>query len=174
MRRLFLCLAIGLLCTTFAVAQSGSSPQSAPPPTATQSGQNPSQPSQPPSDARPARPADQQAAQPDRDRAKSDADAAAASRSQADQNAAQADRDRQAADQNAAAANQNAQRASSPVGGIPWGWIVLGVVVVAVILALIGRGADRTERIDRVETINRSDRDVVVRDRRDDDIRRVG
>jgi hypothetical protein len=48
---------------------------------------------------------------------------------------------------------------------------VLGIVVVAIILGLIGRGTDRSERTDRVETIR--DRDV-VRDRRDDDIRRVG
>ena len=106
----------------------------------------------------------------DRSATKPDSDAA---RSQADQSAAPSDRDRQPADQNAD--NQNAQRASNRGGGVPWGWIVLGIVVVAIILGLIGRGTstDRVERTDRVETMRTTDRDI-VRDRRDDDIRRVG
>jgi cobalamin biosynthesis Mg chelatase CobN len=163
MRKLFLIVAIGLLCTTFAVAQASSSPQSAQQPSAqsSQSAQpSAQQPSQPP--------ADQGAARSDRSTAKPDSDAA---RSQADQSATPSDR--QAADQGAAQPGQQPQRASN--GGVPWGWIVLGIVIVAIILALIGRGTD-TERVDRerVETINRSDRDVVIRDRRDDDIRRVG
>ena len=167
MRKLFLCLAIALLCTTFAVAQASSSSPSAQQTPSAQSSQSSQpaaqQPTQQPS-------SDQGAARSDRGATKPDSDAA---RAPGDQSAAPSDRDRQAAGQNAPS-GQQPQRAAN--GGVPWGWIVLGIVIVAIILALIGRGTDteRVERVDRVETIDRGGRDVIVRDRRDDDIRRVG
>lgn len=153
MRKLFLCLAIGLLCTTFAVAQTSSSSPSAQQTPNAQSSQSSQPAAQQPS-------SDQGAAQSNQSATKPDSSAA---RSQADQSAATSGQQ----------PRQQPQRAAN--GGVPWGWIVLGIVIVAILLGLIGRGTDteRIERSDRVETINR-DRDVVVRDRHDDDIRRVG
>jgi cobalamin biosynthesis Mg chelatase CobN len=163
MRKTVMLVAIALLCATFAFAQADSGSQPVQQPSSAQSGQSASPSTQPPAQSS----ADQGAA-------RSGSKAADANPPAADQGAAQADRDRKASAANPPA-NQDGQRAASPTGGVPWGWIVLGIVVVAVILALIGRGTDNTtERTERVESINRSDRDVVIRDRRDDDIRRVG
>lgn len=162
MRKLFLCLAIALLCTTYAVAQANSSSPSAQQTPSAQSSQSSQPAAQQPS-------SDQGAARSDRGAAKPDS---AAGRS-ADQSAAPADRDHQTAGQNTVP-GQQPQRAAN--GGVPWGWIVLGIVIVAIIFALIGRGteSERVDRVERVETIDRGGRDVIVRDRRDDDIRRVG
>jgi len=161
MRKIVMFVAVALLCATFAFAQADSSSQSAQQPSSTQSGQSASPSAQPPAQS-----------SSDQGAARSGSKASDANPPAADQSAAQSDRDRQAADPNAPA-NQNGQRAASPASGIPWGWIVLGIAVVAIILALIGRGTDKGERVDRVESINRTDRDV-IRDNRDDDIRRVG
>ncbi len=154
MRKLFLCLAIALLCTTFAVAQASSSSPSAQQTPNAQSSQSSQPAAQQPSSDQGAARSGSSAAQPDSD----------AARSQADQSPAPSGQQ----------PRQQPQRAAN--GGVPWGWIVLGIVIVAILLGLIGRGTDteRVERSERVETINRGDRDVVVRDRRDDDIRRVG
>src|SRR5690349_3767826 len=115
MRKIVMFVAVALLCATFAVAQADSSAP-AQQPFAAQSGQSASQPSAKP----PAQPSSDQGT------ARSDRKANDANPPAADQSAAQSDRDRQAAGQYAPA-NQNSQRASSPAGGIPWGWIVLGV-----------------------------------------------
>jgi len=81
--------------------------------------------------------------------------------------------------ESADAANQNATNAPKQSrAGVPWLWIVLGAIALIAILSLLGgRGPDRVERTDRVTTIDRegtNGRRVEDRDRRDDDIRRVG
>jgi len=81
--------------------------------------------------------------------------------------------------ESADAANQNATNAPKQSrAGVPWLWIVLGAIALIAILSLLGgRGPDRVERTDRVTTIDRegtNGRRVEDRERRDDDIRRVG
>lgn len=89
-------------------------------------------------------------------------------------------------DQNGNAATSPAQtptenpngprRATTNGGGVPWGWIIVGIIVIAIILALIGRGSGDRETVLREREIER-DRTLGPREvetRRDDDIRRVG
>ena len=69
------------------------------------------------------------------------------------------------------------QRTANTGGsGVPWGWIIIGIIVIAIILALIGRGSDRTV-VTREREVER-DRTVPPTEigtrRDDDDIRRVG
>lgn len=67
------------------------------------------------------------------------------------------------------------QRASNTGGGVPWGWIIVGIIVIAIILALIGRGSDRTVvRREREIERDRMAPPTDISTRRDDDIRRVG
>lgn len=68
------------------------------------------------------------------------------------------------------------QRAANTRGnGVPWGWIIVGIVVIAIILGLIGRGSssDRVV-VDRDVERDRTVRPTPIDERRDDDIRRVG
>ena len=157
MRKVTIYIFACLLFATMAVAQATSSQSSQPPaatqsqqqqPAATQSGQKPS--GVQGTTANPQPPAQQSA----------------------DQDSAQPAQ--RPADDNAPATST--QRAASPSGGgVPWGWIIVGIVVVAVILALIGRGSDRVETVERTDLRDRDvvdrDRDVIVREPRD---RRVG
>ena len=105
---------------------------------------------------------------------------------QADQNAATSNQP-QTADQNGNAStapaqnkadNQNGTRRATTNGsGVPWGWIIVGIIVIAIILALIGRGSGDRETVLREREIERDrtlgPREVETR-RDDDDIRRVG
>lgn len=105
---------------------------------------------------------------------------------QADQNPA-ATNQGQKADHDSTAANNSAQtpaqnqtgtrRAATNGGGVPWGWIIVGIIVIAIILALIGRGSGDREVIRR-ERESERDRTLGPREvegrRDDDDIRRVG
>lgn len=64
----------------------------------------------------------------------------------------------------AATSNQPTQQPSTPRerGGIGWGWIIVAIIVGVIIIGMLSRGrADRIERVDRVE-------------RDHDDIRRAG
>jgi cobalamin biosynthesis Mg chelatase CobN len=83
-----------------------------------------------------------------------------------------------ATDDSAATQNQSStQRAATHGGGVPWGWIIVGIIVIAIILALIGRGGnDRvvTRETERDRTLGPTGVDDRRVDKRDDDIRRVG
>jgi cobalamin biosynthesis Mg chelatase CobN len=68
---------------------------------------------------------------------------------------------RSATDQSAQPGQQQPSRAANTGGGLPWGWIIIGIVAVVILIALATRGSDRVDRTTNVE-------------RHDDDIRRVG
>jgi hypothetical protein len=53
-------------------------------------------------------------------------------------------------------------RASNNGGGLPWGWIVIGIVAVVILIALGTRGSNK---FDRIEPVDKPERD---------DIRRAG
>lgn len=70
------------------------------------------------------------------------------------------------------------QRSANTGGsGVPWGWIIIGIIVIAIILALIGRGSGdravvtREREIERDRTVGPTPADTR---RDDDDIRRAG
>ena len=68
-----------------------------------------------------------------------------------------------------------AQRTGTYGSGVPWGWIIVGIIVIAIILALIGRGgSDRAVERREVERDRTVAPPPVPPKRRDDDIRRVG
>ena len=152
-----------VLASTMAVAQSSSSQPS-------NSGQSPSK-AQTPMTAPHTTRGDRSASQVDRG-------------TQPDQNSAAATQDQGAANapattqpQTPVATPSATQRANTGGSGVPWGWIIVGIIVIAIILALIGRGSDRSE-VRREREIER-DRlvpptDIETRRERDDDIRRVG
>ena len=165
MRKILMCLFVCVLSVAFAAAQTSSASQSAQQPSSSASSSSQST-------------TPQSTTPPDQNAATSNQQAAG------DRNAATAN---QNPDKNAAAPstaepapdNQPVQQAQTRDSGVPWGWILLGIAVVAIILALIGRGSDRSERVERTDVIRREppldvvERDRIVRDR-DDDIRRVG
>ncbi len=65
----------------------------------------------------------------------------------------------------AATSNQPTQQPATPrQGGIGWGWIIVAIIVAIIVIGLLARGgSDRVERVERTE-----------RDRDRDDIRRAG
>ncbi len=149
MQKFLVLLAVCLLAGTLALAQAASSPSSSTSqpsaqqqstPSSAQSPQNPSEAPQP--------------QQPSSAQTPKSGDTTVSN----SQNSGQTNPNA-TPDQNRA---QQPSKAGTRGGGAPWGWIVLGIVVVLILIAFATRGGtDRTERVERVE-------------RHDDDIRRVG
>jgi cobalamin biosynthesis Mg chelatase CobN len=154
MRKVLLVLAVCILGLTLAFGQTSSSPSAAQQSPSAQSSQ--SQPS-----SQPAQGQQGQATPKSGDTSVSGSASGSASGSPSGQTGASSPSNSRQANSNDQ--TQEPSRANNRGGGLPWGWIILGIIAVVVLIALAtrGSGTDRVERVDRVE-------------RHDDDIRRVG
>lgn len=140
MQRCLLVLAVCLTALTLAVGQSS------------QPSPSPAQPQAQPSQAQPSQ-AQQPSAQPTPK--SGDTTVSGNSNSTSSQRPANPD-------QGMPGAQQQPSRAANNGGGLPWGWIVIGIVAVVILIALATRDTTARDRVEREEKIDR------------DDIRRAG